>query len=178
MAATDYVPAGMSLLAIGTNLLDQKSQAEATLNQMDLLKDEAIFSANMSKEQVEAISLQLSSVMSQSAIQALKDEATLQALSSSSGLSGSIRSDLKSEASTTKLARDNQAKNQAEAQASQALSGMLAKELQFKNQQASLADSLLTGTESFLKSTAVGIQGLNTGLSFLSPSQQNGFFGR
>lgn len=178
MGVSSFVPAGVSLLAIGTSFLDQKSQAEAIRAKQDILADNALYSQNMTKQEVEALDIKLGSILDQSAIQSLKDEATLTAMVSASGLSGNISEDVVAQATIARRERDTSTSNQAEDRATQLLASMVDIERQLKQGNTELTNQLRTGSEAFLSTLGAATQGLTTGLSFLNPQQQNDFFGR
>lgn len=178
MSASSYIPVGTSLLAIGTSMLDQKSQAGAITAQQDLLAQDALYTQNMTAQEVKAMDIMLGSILDKSAIQSLKDEATLQAMSSASGLSGNITADVVSEATIARRERDDMASQQAEDKAGQMLSSMVATERELKKQQTLLTNQLMTKEEGILGTLGAGMAGMQGGLNFLNPKQQNEFFGR
>jgi len=171
-----YATVGLTALSIGSMMEEQKGVVKAVNDQMDRERDAAIYSASMTAEEVARMDHELSIYMSKTEVQSLKDEATLKAMNTASGLSGTISKDLISQASASKRESDETAVAQTRSKQRQALSSMVQNEISFKNKMTNLTSSLMTGTQAGMKSLNAGLQGFQIGASFMSADQQQAYW--
>lgn len=181
MATTPYgsyaTTLGLSALSIGTSLYDQRQQAKAVSDATDSEREAFLYNQNMTVEEIANIDQQLSMVMSQTDIDSMKAEASLRAMNSASGLSGNITKDVVAQASQARAQADTQVVSQARQQQSKLLASMVDSEITYKNKLSALGSQLLSPESAALKTLGAGIQGFQSGINFLTPTQKNNLLG-
>jgi len=168
---------GLTALAIGTSLYDQKKNSEALSRKMDLVKEDFLYNQNMTIEEVAAIDRELSNILSKSEIQALKDEGTLIAMSANTGLSGNITKENIAQATTAKRERDVEIVGKGRQQQTQLLNKIVADEMKFRSTMTALSESALTGTQAGLGTFGAGLSAFKSSLGLLSTQQKTNVLG-
>jgi hypothetical protein len=168
---------GMAAMAGLTTLEDQKTQNDAILTQIEQEGEASIYRLGMTQEEIKEIDRELSSAMSQTEIQSLKDEAFAKAYTAESGLSGTSAKEVAAEATVSKAQVQTQQVAQAKGQQRRLLSTMFQEKQQYEQRTELLIEQMKSPTEAGLGAFSASMAGFQTGLGLFSQESQDKFLG-
>ena len=175
-SAALFIPALTSLLGAGSAAKDIESQNRAVIANIKSDSESLNFSLRQKNAQMDDLNRAVGDRLSETGFQAMVTESRLRAASAETGASGTTAREATSQADVQRLHSDAIILRESDLTKQSLMTSSAAEILSFENRADSMRSQMVSPLSAGLKTISSGISGFQSGLSFLSESQQQDLF--